>query len=230
MKTDLLQFILPVSGTTLSGNCYSKDDLTDVMNNTEIKKEKCAEKWMSFTKPHAQSKLYLAQAVVFYFKWSWRNNGVIKIKHFGRLCYSVSVTCLTHTHFSSLLFCCCHPPSLFLSLSVPHLCPSCICFIAFFLISPSTSLLCSHLLSSCHATFLSPPFPSPLFLSSLASHLHYPPPCNCVHSLKIFPLHSNAPPHYCSLCCRWCRRQCRDVKTASEEITYCLGSFSSCLL
>lgn len=73
----------------------------------------------------------------------------------------------------------------------------------------------------------SPPFP--LFLSSLASHLHYPPPClfssslsnhvcNGARSLKIFPLHSNAPPHYCSLCCRWCRRQCWDVKLHQRRL------------
>lgn len=117
------------------------------------------------------------------------------------------------------LFCCCHPslPPFCTSLSLTSALLAFALLLSFFLISPSTSLLCSHLSSSCHTTFLSPP-PSPLFLSSLASHLHYPPPCNCAHSLKIFPLHSNAPPHYCSLCCLWCRRQCWDVKLHQRRL------------
>lgn len=142
----------------------------------------------------------------------------IKWKTLADCCYSDSVTCLTRTHFSSLFFCSCQPPPRRLfctSLSLTSALLAFALLLPFVLISPPTSLLSSHLSSSCHATFLSYPPPSLLFLSTLASHLHYPPPCNCA---QIFPLHSNAPPHYCSLCCRWCRRQCWDVQLHQRRL------------
>lgn len=134
---------------------------------------------LPFSWPDAPSKLslfnYLSGCLGFFFiiilNGAEAIMDVIKIKHFTRLHHSVSMTCLTYTHFSSSpLFCCCHPSSLFYtSLSLTSALVAFALLLSFFLISPSTSLPSSHLSSSCPATSLPP------FLPSLSPDLHHPP-------------------------------------------------------
>ena len=124
---------------------------------------------------------------------------------------------------------CCHLASSLCLTSAPR----CICFIAFFLSSAS--------LFTYRPCALRPP-------PSLPPDLHYPPPaphlpppllssplsnqiCNGAHfpkKKKIFPLHSNAPPHYCSLCCHWCGRRGRDVKLHQRRLHIASAHFSCC--
>lgn len=62
--------------------------------------------------------------------------------------------------------------------------------------------------------------PAPPLLPDLHYLLAFPLSiqiCDGAHSLKILPLHSNAPPH-CSLCCYWCRRRRRDVKLHQRRL------------
>lgn len=174
------------------------------MNNVESEKEKCLHPLMRCANLVSHS--LSVRLSSFALNGAESIMEVAGIKHFTRLYYSVPMTYL-HI-FSPPLFCCCHPPS-FLHLPVPNLCPFRIYFIAFVLshlsysLSPLFSLI---VLVPCDLTLCHPPPFLPLLPPSRSSLSPASPLglssqiCNGAHSVQIFPLHSNAPPHYCSLC------------------------------
>lgn len=136
----------------------------------------------SSTKPHALLKLPPVHCLSVFFPLIGAAGGDTFIE---ALCWII-ILLSAHRLSTSLPF--------FLPLlSFPHLCPCSICFIAFLL---------SHLSSPVIIMAFQPhPPPSlPPDLHYLLASPHSNKICNGARSLKIFLLHSNAPPH-CSPRC-----------------------------
>ena len=144
--------------------------------------------------------------------------GLIWLKHFARLssfCLSdPSDLCTSFFHITLVV------------VISPLSCPSPLPLVAFALLLTLFLQPHSSLIAPCPTTspfspslqiFIILPLPPP---SPLSSPLFSPTRFVMVHTSlkKIFPLHSNAPPHYCSLCCHWCRRRCRDVKLHQRRL------------
>ena len=186
-------------------------------------------------KPHPKplSELIIFRAVVLLlYKWGWSFHGGVDLNNTLPDCHhSVSLTRLTYAHLSSTSLCLLSS-RLF---PVPHLCPSLhllYCFLSFL-------SLTLHLSSLCPATsplppslqiFIILPLPPiyPLLSSLLLSPTRFVMVLTSQKKKKIFPLHSNAPPHYCSLCCHWCGRRGRDVKLHQRRLHIASAHFSCC--